>query len=180
MLKRTRDTLGSEDFARPRRQMVREVGSGLALAAGAVLIAALVARRDVPVETDLDSQKRPVFRSPRALFGVVWPPIFIALTLSSLRLWNTPASAARTRALTLWTAIQAMTAAWMALGTQRLGGRLTTAIATLGTAAAYAFQARQIDAPVAGLAAPYLGWIGFANVLTEQLWRRVVPAVSVR
>ncbi|HEY5107510.1 MAG TPA: TspO/MBR family protein [Caulobacteraceae bacterium] len=178
MLKRTRDTLGSE-VTRRRGQTAREVGAGLALTAGAVIIAALVARRDVPGESEWDALKRPAFRSPRALFGVVWPPLFIALTLSSLRLWNTPASAARTRALTLWTAIQALTAAWMALGTRRLGGRLTTAVATLGTAAAYAFQARRIDAPAAGLAAPYLGWIGFANVLTEQLWRKAPAPATV-
>lgn len=161
-----------------RGHAVRHVGAGLALAAGAVLVSALIARRNAPIDDNPDANarhdrlERPAFQPPKAVFGAVWPPLFIALTLSGLRLWNAPASPARTRALSLWTAIQGLNALWMALGPRRLGGQLTTAVATLGTAAAYAIEARKVDAPAANLAAPYLGWIGFANILTEELWRK--------
>jgi benzodiazapine receptor len=37
---------------------------------------------------------------------------------------------------------------------------------------AYLWRARRVDAPAANLVAPYVGWIGLANVLTEELWRR--------
>ena len=167
------DTLVDE-----RGHAARHVAAGLGLTVGAVLIAALIARRNAPIDDDPDVQaehdrlKRPAFQPPKAVFGMVWPPLFMAITLSGLRLWNAPASAARTRALTLWTAIQGLTALWMALGTRRLGGRLTAAVATLGTAGAYALEARKIDAPATGLAAPYLGWMGLANILTEELWRK--------
>jgi tryptophan-rich sensory protein len=60
----------------------------------------------------------------------------------------------------------------MALGPRRLGGQLTAAVVSLGTSAAYAWRARQVDPPAAGMATPYVGWIGFANVLTGELWRR--------
>ena len=172
-----------DGFADSRGDAAKHVAAGLALTAGAVLISALIARRNAPGEGSTDIARRdlspPAFQPPKAVFGVIWPPLFIALTLSGLRLWSAPASAARTRALSLWTAIQGLTALWMALGTRRLGGRLTTAVATLGTAAAFALQARRIEAPASGLAAPYLGWIGFANVLTEQLWRRSAGPVTV-
>jgi translocator protein len=171
-----RDSLAP--IASRRGQTARHVLAGLGVTAGAVLISALIARRKPPVgdnpdaEAEYDKSKRPAFQPPKAVFGVVWPPLFMALILSGLRLWNAPASPARTRALSLWTAIQGLNALWMALGPRRLGGRLTAAVATLGTACAYAVEARKIDAPAAGLAGPYLGWIGLANILTEELWRK--------
>jgi tryptophan-rich sensory protein len=152
--------------------------AGLAVTGGAVLASALIARRNGPVKDGPDAKsahdrvKRPAFQPPPAVFGVVWPPLFMALTLSGLRLWKAPASPARTRALSLWTALQALNALWMALGPRRLGGRLTTAVATLGTAAAYVVEARKVDAPASNLAAPYVGWIGFADFLSGELWRR--------
>ena len=102
----------------------------------------------------------------------------MALTLSGLRIWNAPRSAARTQALTLWGAVQALNAVWMALGPKRLGGQLATAVASLGTAGAYVWRARQVDPPAASMVAPYVGWIGFANVLTEELWRRTRGAAD--
>jgi tryptophan-rich sensory protein len=170
-----RETFGH--LAHRRGQGVRHVAAGLGLAAGAVLISALVARRDAPsrdgpdIKADRDRSRPPAFAPPKAVFGVVWPPLFMALTLSGLRLWNAPAGPARTRALSLWTAIQGLGALWMALGPRRLGGQLTAAVATLGTACAYAVEARKVEAPAAGLAASYLGWMGLANILTERLWR---------
>lgn len=167
-----------DDLADRRGHAAQHVAAGLGLAIGAVLISSLVARRDASpgdgpdVESVDDRLKRPAFQPPKAVFGIIWPPLFMALTLSGLRLWNAPASPARTRALSLWTAIQSLNALWMAMGPRRLGGRLTAAIATLGTAGAYAIEARKIDTPAAGLAAPYLGWMGLANILTEELWRK--------
>lgn len=152
--------------------------AGVILTAGAVLVSALVARKYAPtpdnpkIKAEYDRLEPTPLQPPPAVFAAVWPPLFMALTLSGLRIWNAPASPARTRALTLWGLIQGFNALWMALGPRRLGGQLTTAVATLGAAGAYAWQARKVDAPAAGLASPYLGWIGFANVLTEELWRR--------
>ena len=68
--------------------------------------------------------------------------------------------------------VQALNALWMALGPRRLGGQLATAVASFGTSAAYVWRARQVDPPAARLVAPYVGWIGFANALTEELWRK--------
>ena len=170
-----------DNLAERRGHAARHVAAGVGLAAGAVLISAMVARRDASaadrsgVESEEDRLRRPAFQPPRAVFGILWPPLFMALTLSGLRLWNAPASPARTRALSLWTAIQGLNALWMAMGPRRLGGRLTAAVATLGTAGAYAIEARKVDAPAAGLAAPYLGWMGLANILTEELWRKRRP-----
>ncbi|MDO9224190.1 MAG: TspO/MBR family protein [Caulobacter sp.] len=171
-----RDTV--DDIANSRGRSTRHLLLGLGLTAGAVLASALIARANSPipenpdVKRDYDHLEKPHFSPPKAAFGVIWPPLFLALTLSGLRVWNAPASPARTQALTLWGVVQALNAVWMALGPRRLGGQLTAAVVSLGTSAAYAWRARQVDAPAAAMVTPYVGWIGFANVLTGELWRR--------
>jgi benzodiazapine receptor len=166
-----------DSLANSRGRSTQHVLIGLGLTVGAVAISALVARMNAPSDDYeiYSDYEEPVIveAEPRSrVFATVWPPLFMALTLSGLRIWNAPRSAARTQALTLWGAVQALNAVWMALGPKRLGGQLATAIASLGTAGAYVWRARQVDAPAANLVAPYVGWIGFANVLSEGLWRR--------
>ena len=151
---------------------------GLGLTAGAVALSALVARFNAPapdnleVYSDYEELEQPALKPPPKVFAMVWPPLFMALTLSGLRIWNAPRSAARTQALTLWGTVQGLNAIWMALGPRRLGGQLATAVASLGTAGAYVWRARKVDPPAASMVAPYVGWIGFANVLSEELWRK--------
>ena len=167
-----------DDVANSRGRTTRHLLIGLGLTAGAVLASALIARANSPgpespdIEQDHDPLEKPGFSPPKFAFGLVWPPLFLALTLSGLRVWNAPSSPARTQALTLWGAVQALNAVWMALGPRRLGGQLTASVVSLGTSAAYAWRARRVDAPAAGMVTPYIGWIGFANVLTGELWRR--------
>lgn len=170
-----------DSLANSRGRSARHVLIGLGLTGGAVLASALIARRNAPTEdnpevySDYEELEKPKITPPKPVFALVWPPLFLALTLSGLRIWNAPRSAARAQALTLWSAVQALNAAWMALGPKRLGGQLTTAVAALGTAAAYVWRARGVDPPAASMVAPYVGWISFANVLTEELWRKNTP-----
>lgn len=159
--------------------------TGLAVTTGAVLVSALIARANAPtpdnpaVYSDYEELVQPGFKPPAPVFAWVWPPLFVALAISGLRVWNAPPSRARSQALGLWGAIQGLNALWMALGPRRLGGQLTTAVASLGAAVAYVLRARSVDGPAAGLTAPYLGWIGFANVLTEELWRKNRPSPTI-
>ncbi|THD77313.1 MAG: tryptophan-rich sensory protein [Phenylobacterium sp.] len=167
-----------DSLANSRGRTTQHILLGLGLTAGAVLTSAIIARRNAPtpdnpeIYSDYEALEKPKISPPPKVFAVVWPPLFLALTLSGLRIWNAPKSAARTQALTLWTFVQGLNAAWMALGPKRLGGQLATATAALGTAGAYVWRARRVDAPAANMVAPYVGWIGFAGVLTEELWRK--------
>ena len=102
---------------------------------------------------------------------MVWPPLFVLLTLSGLRVWNAPSSRERTKALGLWGAVQGLNALWMALGPRRLPLQVATAVTTLSLSAAYARHAGRVDRPAAQMVAPYLGWIAFANLLTGELLR---------
>jgi tryptophan-rich sensory protein len=174
-----------DEIANSRGRSTQHLLTGVAITAGAVLTSALIAARNAPtpsnpkVKRAYDALEKPDFQPPSKAFALIWPPLFLALTVSGLRIWNAPASPARTQALTLWGAAQALNAAWMALGPRRLGGQLATAVASLGTSMAYAWRARQVDPPAANLVAPYLGWIGFANVLTGELWRRNAPKPTI-
>lgn len=144
---------------------VRPVLTGVAIAAGAVAISALLARGLAPPEdafepySDYEPPPLPMARPAKTLFGLIWAPAFLALTLSGLRVWFAPRSPARTQALTLWGLTQAINAAWMALGPSRLGGKLATAVASAGAAGAFAWRARRVDVSVARMAAPYLAWL---------------------
>jgi benzodiazapine receptor len=167
-----------DSLANSRGRSAQHIAIGLGLTVGAVAISALVARLNAPPADDYEAYSdydAPVVIEvePRSkVFATLWPPLFMALTLSGLRIWNAPKSAARTQALTLWGAVQALNVVWMAVGPKRLGGQLATAIASFGTAGAYVWRARQVDAASASLVAPYVGWIGIANVLSEGLSRR--------
>lgn len=174
-----------DSVANSRGRSMRHVLIGVGVTAGAVVASALIARRNAPtpdnpeVYSDFQELRKPKIQPPKAVFSLVWPPLFLALTLSGVRIWNAPRSAARSQALTLWAFVQGLNALWMALGPKRLGGQLATATAALGTAGAYAWRARQVDAPAANMVAPYVGWIGFANVLTEELWRKNPPKPTI-
>jgi tryptophan-rich sensory protein len=167
-----------DSLANSRGRSTHHILVGLGLAVAAVALSALVARMHAPtpdnreVYSDYEGAEPVDLKPPSRVFALIWPPLFMSLTLSGLRIWNAPRSAARTQALTLWGTVQALNAVWMALGPRRLGGQLATAIASLGAAAAYVWRAKRVDAPAANLVAPYVGWIGFANVLTEELWRK--------
>ncbi len=167
-----------DGLANSRGRSAQHILLGVGLTVGAVAISALVAKLNAAPEDDYEvysDYDEPVVveaRPPSRVFATVWPPLFMALTLSGLRIWNAPRSPARAQALTLWGTVQALNVVWMALGPKRLGGQLATAVASLGTAAAYVWRARQVDPPAANLVAPYVGWIGFANVLSEGLWRK--------
>ena len=174
-----------DSLANSRGRSARHILIGLGLTAGAIALSALVAKLNAPPEQEWEvysdyEELVPAEPAPQPkVFGMIWPPLYLALTLSGLRIWNAPKSAERTQALTLWGVVQGLNAVWMALGPRKLGGGLATAIASLGTAAAYVWRARRVDPPAANLVAPYVGWIGFANALTEELWRKNAASPTV-
>ena len=155
-----------------------QLAFGLALAGGAILASVLLGRRHERLIDDEDyavgfaELHEPVAHQPKPLTSLILPPLFIAMTLSGLRVWNAPSSPTRTRALTLWSLVQGFNALWLALGAKRVGGQLGAATASLAASAAYAVQARKVMAPGSAFAGPYMGWLGFANVLTEEFWKR--------
>jgi len=169
---------GVDGLANSAGRSSRHILTGLALAAGAVAASAVVARLTTPkppfheAYSDYEDPLQPEPEPRRSMFAALWPPLFLTLTVSGIRIWNAPPSRARTEALTLWSAIQALNGAWMALGPRRLGGALTVAAAAVGASAAYIWRARRVDETAARLVAPSIGWVGFAGALGEELLRK--------
>lgn len=167
-----------DEVANSHGRTTRHILTGVLITATAVAISAVIARANAPIPenpevySDYEELVQPEIKPSPKVFAAIWPPLFMALTLSGLRIWNAPNSAARIQALGLWGLIQGVNAVWMALGPRRLGGQMAAAVISLGTAAAYAWRARRVDPPAANMVAPYLGWMAFANVLTEELWRK--------
>jgi tryptophan-rich sensory protein len=177
---RERALAGREAFELDRREgyhPAAQIAVGAALAGGAIVAALIMGRRHEQVLDDemyaveFAEMHEPVAHQPKPLTSLLLPPLFIAMTLSGLRTWNAPSSPARTRALTIWSLVQGFNALWLGLGARRVGGQLGAATASLAASAAYAIEARKVG----GGTAPDLGWLGLANALTAQLWRRPVP-----
>lgn len=166
-----------DSLANSRGRSVQHLLMGFGLAVTAVAASALIARANAPtpdhpkIYAAYQELEQPRFTPPGPIFAYVWPPLFVALSLAGLRIWNAPKSPARSQAMALWGSIQGLNALWMALGPRRLAPQLVTAMATLAAAVTFLWRAGRVDRPAAGMVAPYVGWIGFANVLTEELWR---------
>ncbi len=133
------------------------VVEGALICAGALLLAALAASR---------RPARPV--APNGPFGVLWRPAALVLALSGLRIWNAPESRERTRALELWTAVQALGVAARLINPRRRSAQFVTAAAALGAGVGYATAAKQVDSNAAAMVSPYLGWTNVAGLLAHR------------
>jgi benzodiazapine receptor len=176
----TRSSHGAPTYASQMRgKAAGNLIMGLGLAAGAVLAANLVSRHvaHTPEDPELEGEYGAYWgkgaERPHALVAMLWPPLYMALTVSGLRVWNAPASPQRSKALTLWGLIQGFNALWMAWGPKRVGGQTLATAASVGATAAYAWEASRVKAARNPAAQPYAGWMGMVGVAAERLWKGV-------
>jgi len=116
----------------------------------------------------------PPYHPPRWVFGPVWTGLYGLMATSAYRVWKAPPSRARTRALALWGTQLALNSAWSPLffGARRPRAALVDLLALAGVVAAYAATSHKVDKPAAAMMIPYLGWLGFASLLNEEVVRR--------
>ncbi|MDB5429687.1 MAG: TspO protein [Caulobacter sp.] len=181
----SRPTHGAPTYASHLRgKAAGNIAIGLGLAAAAVITANLVSRHVAHIPEDPESEGEyghywgKGAERPNALVAMLWPPLYMALTLSGIKIWNAPASPQRSKALTLWGLIQGFNALWMAWGPRRLGGQTLATAASVGATAAYAWEASKVKAPNSTLTAPYAGWISMASVAAERLWKGVAGTAT--
>ncbi|MDY7225907.1 TspO/MBR family protein [Hyalangium rubrum] len=155
-----------------RRESAVALGVFSALTAGTAALGARVTNHGTQLW--YRRLRKPPFQPPKATFRYVWPVLYGCIALSGWRVWNAPSGPARSRALGLWTLQLGLNAAWSWLffGKRRLKSSLVDNLALGTSIAAYIAAARKVDRPAAALVAPYLGWVGFANLLNEELVRR--------
>jgi tryptophan-rich sensory protein len=175
-LSRTLDA-AFDDSLNARGRSAAHVASGVCLIAGAVLASALVSYRQGPTDANPKERARlarldkPDFQPERKSFAAVAPPMFLLLNLSAMRVWNAAPAPARTRALAFWGGLQALQALSALAGVKRQSVQLGTGLATMAAALAYAHEARKVDPPSAAIVTPFVSWMAFASLITEELWR---------
>ena len=118
--------------------------------------------------------RKPPFQPPSWIFGPVWAGLYALIATSGYRVWKAAPGKMRNRALALWGAQLVLNGAWSPLffGARRKRAAFVDVLALLGVVAAYAQTTRKIDKPAAALVLPYLGWLGFAALLNEEIIRR--------
>ena len=161
---------GLDAVANSRGRGLGHVGTGLLLVGGALALSVALgkfAQHDAEAKEE-ERQEEGDSDEPRQL-SAVWPPLFLALTVSGFRIWNAPRSRMRTLALGMWGAVQAMNLVLMAFGPKRLGGQTAVAFAATGSALAYAKLAQKVDRGAASLVTPFVGWGSLATLVADNV-----------
>lgn len=139
---------------------------GVALTLGFALAATHFARKTIePRPVSLGPEDAPITERPRGPLSLVLPAVFSATTLSAVRVWNAPARRERTVAMGLWAAAQALNAVWIAMRPASRTVQILAAMSSAGMAAAFAHEARKLDARAGKMAAPTGAGVHIANVL---------------
>ena len=116
--------------------------------------------------------RQPSFKPPDWLFPVAWTGIEVSLAVSAYRLLRSRPTVARARALGLWCANILLIGGWSRLffGRRNLAQSTVGAAALTCTSIAYISQTRKVDKLAARAAAPLVGWVAFATILTASIW----------
>lgn len=108
---------------------------------------------------------------PASVFGPVWSALYAAMAYSAWRVWRSPASTERSRALRLWAVQLGLNAAWSPTFFAAKNPRASLAIVAtlLPTLGEYVRAAWKVDRLAAAVMLPYLGWSSFATYLNAQI-----------
>ena len=145
------------------------VALGVAVTVGFALAATIFARQTIrPHPQTLADDDAPITERPRGPLSLILPAVFSVTTLSAVRVWNAPRARERNLAMGLWAAAQALNAVWIALRPASRGLQIAAAMSSAGLAAAFAHEARKLDARAGKLAAPTGGSVAMANIVQKQ------------
>jgi translocator protein len=150
--------------------------TSIAVLAGSLVvcfaIAALGAKVTVPeIPTWYASLNKPSWTPPRIAFPIVWPVLYLLMSIAVWRLWGAPESDARTAALVGFAAQLVLNAIWSPIffGRHDLTGGMVV-ISLLVVALTFTvFTAFETDLLAGSLLVPYLAWICFAAALNARI-----------
>jgi tryptophan-rich sensory protein len=117
---------------------------------------------------------KPGFTPPGPVFGAAWGLIESILAYGGYRLLRRGSTPSRNAAVGLWTVNNLLIAGWSGLffGRRALGPSAAAAGGMIVVAAGYAAVAYKTDKVAAATAVPLIGWLAFATLLAEEVWRR--------
>lgn len=117
---------------------------------------------------------KPSYTPPGPAIGAAWGALELLLAGSGYRLLRAQPNEARSAAVGSWalTLIGLAGYPWLFFRRKRLGESAVASASMLAAALGTAAAAREVDRPAAAMTVPLLLWLGFATVLSEELWRR--------
>lgn len=118
--------------------------------------------------------RKPSFTPPGIVFGLAWTGLDALLGYGGYRLLTAPPSPRRSTALGAW-ALNLLGIggfSYVLFGRKRLDEALEVTAAMVVSAAATTITASAVDKRAAYACLPLLGWVTFAAVLQEEVWRR--------
>ena len=149
-----------------------------AIAGGLVLVAGALGARNGPQRPVTAAWyallRKPAYTPPGPLIGGVWGVLELLLACAGYRLLRHGSTPARTAAVGGWMLTLAGLAGypWLFFREKRLASSTGASAAMLAAAAGTAVAARSVDRPAMAMTVPLCLWLGFATVLSEELWRR--------
>ena len=154
--------------------------SAAVLAGTAVIAAQLSGRRYSPTPDHprtaawYAALRKPSYTPPGPVFAVAWTGLDTLLGYSGYRLLAAPPSPRRSLALGAWSLNLLGVAgfSWVLFGRKWLDEALGVTAGMVATSAAAAATAAAVDRRAAWADLPLLGWVLFASVLQEEVWRR--------
>jgi translocator protein len=118
--------------------------------------------------------EKPSYTPSGPVIGATWTGLDILLGLSGARLLAARPGLDRSAALLFWLLNLSGVAGypWLFFRQKKLGASALTVACMLASARASVMTASKVDR-IAGLAGlPLVGWLAFAGLLGEELWRR--------
>ena len=154
--------------------------AALAVVAGAMALTAWSGQKFSPTPAHPRTRRwyrmldKPGFTPPDPVFGAAWGVIELVIGYGGYRLLRRQASPVRDAAVSLWALNNLLIAGWSGLffGRRALGPSALAAGGMIAVAGAYAATASKTDKVAAATALPLMGWLGFATLLAEEVWRR--------
>lgn len=124
------------------------------------------------VSTWYPTLAKPAWNPPNWIFGPVWTFLYLLMALAAWRIWQHHEHLERRRALAWFWGQLVLNLAWSFLffGLRSPALASLEIIALLAALLATLRQFWRIDRFAAVLWLPYVGWVGFATVLTIAVW----------
>ena len=118
--------------------------------------------------------RKPAPTPPGPAIAGAWGLLEILLSLTGYKLLRASQSGSRNAALCTWLLTLAGLAGypWLFFARKRLAASTAASSAMLASATGLAIAARRVDKPAAMMTVPLLLWLGYASLLSEELWRR--------
>jgi len=118
------------------------------------------------------SLERPSWNPPRWAFPVVWPLLYVMMSVAAWLVWRRSGWSGASGALTLFGVQFAVNAAWMWIfgGLESLAGAFWWIVLLWVLIVATALAFRRHSGTAALLLLPYLAWVTFAGMLTWAIW----------